>query len=211
MAKRYVFLVLVLAILSGCGASENVENPPWTSLQGTIQQLTSEDAGGNSGIIYRNPAFGFGCVLNENWIYADDAGLEARREAAQKTDEAADFFVDFYAYASDESASVGGIVENMGVLYGAIWDETQYLKHSLEQIESYLEVTELEYGIAQRQDISLGGTERPSVRVTGSVQDVPMYQRQVYIKHGDYMAILSITCYRVDISDAILALFFPVT
>lgn len=219
MKKMSFFMVLVMLLLAGCGGTEQsdaVQEISGTELRGSIQRLTPEVEGGNSGIIYRNTAFGFGCVLNENWLYADDSGLEARKEvsiaAAEKAVlDDADFFVDFYAYAEDESASVEVIVENMGVLYGAVWDEEQYLRNSLKKIESYLEETEMEYGTAEEDDIDLGGEERKSIRVTGSVQDVPLYQRQVYIKNGDYMAILSVTCYQIDISDAILELFFTIS
>lgn len=215
--KRWVILWAALILLAGCGGAESQPNTEpalyKTEIRGNVQALPSEYEEGSGGAIYRNAAFGFGCVLNENWICADEETLTARQNAARAATDSAEqggFVVDFYASAADESALVEVIVENMGVLYGAIWDETQYRKHSLERIEDALSVYGVQYGAAEPLDIRLTGQERPAILVTGSIGDVPMYQRQVYIKHGDYMAILSVTCFQIDISDAILALFFAV-
>lgn len=215
--RRWVILWAAMILLTGCGGAESQTNTEpasyKTEIRGTVQTLPSEYEEGSCGVIYRNAAFGFGCVLNENWICADEEMMTARQNAARTALDSAEqggFFVDFYASAADESASIEVIVENMGVLYGAIWDESQYRKHSLERIEGVLSVCGVQYGTVEPMDIQFTGEERPAILVTGSVGDVPMYQRQVYIKHGDYMTILSVTCFQIDISDAILALFFAV-
>ena len=206
MMKR-IWIVLILLMLSGCDAPAQTAVIP--EVRGTIQQMTAEQE--YSGGVYRNSAFGFGCVLNENWICADEAELKARKESARTTEKLpddADFFVDFYACAEDHSAAIEVVVENMGVLYGAIWSEEQYLNNALEEIDAYLEDSEIAYGTAEAVEITFGGKTYPSILVTGSVGDVPVYQRQVYLKSGDYMAVVSVSCFQVDISEAVFGLFF---
>ena len=115
---------------------------------------------------------------------------------------------DLYAVAMDESGDNVNIqLENLGLLYGTILTPKQYANIALPQLKPALEQAGFQHVQIEMENYEFAGRDRVSLLVTGDINGVPVYERMILIKGGQYMG--AITAFSLDLGriDALLAGF----
>ena len=115
---------------------------------------------------------------------------------------------DLYAVAMDESGDNVNIqLENLGLLYGTILTPKQYANIALPQLKPALEQAGFQHVQIEMENYEFAGRDRVSLLVTGDINGVPVYERMILIKGGQYMG--AITAFSLDLGriDALLARF----
>ena len=178
----------------------------------------AEDAiGEKQGNRYESELLGIAVDFPENWyllnaeetaqvmgVMADNIDDEAL--AGQLRD--AGTACDLYAVAMDESGDNVNIqLENLGLLYGTILTPKQYANIALPQLKPALEQAGFQHVQVEMADYEFAGRDRVSLLVTGDINGVPVYERLILIKGGQYMG--AITAFSTDLGriDALFAQF----
>ncbi|MBQ5522416.1 MAG: hypothetical protein IIT86_06360, partial [Oscillospiraceae bacterium] len=106
---------------------------------------------------------------------------------------------DLYAVALDDSGDNVNIqLEDLGLLYGAVLTPKQYAEIALPQLKPALEQAGFQHVQIEMEDYEFAGRDRVSLLVTGDVNGVPVYERMILIKGGQYMG--AITAFSLDLS-----------
>ena len=137
-------------------------------------------------------------------VVADDLDDEALADQLRD----AGTTCDLYAVALDESGDNVNIqLENLGLLYGTILTPKQYANIALPQVKPALEQAGFQHVQIEMVDYEFAGRDRVSLLVTGDMNGVPVYERMILIKSGQYMG--AITAFSTDLEriDALLARF----
>jgi len=230
--KKIVAMLMALVMmlsLCACGAKTEAEIRGQVTAAGesaaeaeSVGEAAAEaeaELGTVNGGRYESSFLGIGCELDENWSYysqEDMASLlgmtadmfEDENYAEQVKD--ADMFYDMYAAYADGTCFINVLVQNLGLLYGTVLTEEEYVKLSTESLSSQLEsagFTDVEWEIVT---LDFAGQQRQGLKISSMVQGVPYYCTQAYIKSGSHMAIISLACYVEDISESLAEYFFAV-
>lgn len=230
--KKIVAMLLALVMvfsLCACGSKDDVSGSVSAAdkdggASGSVTQ-TSEpspepeeevEPGNLVGGRYENEFLGIGCELDDNWVYATQEELaEMIGQTAEMFDEEsaeqlkkADMFYDMLAASEDGLVSINVVIQNLGVLYGAVLSEEEYVELSTENLEAQL-------GSAGFTDISweqitpdFAGQQRTGLHISSKIQGNDYYTTQVYIKAGSYMAVISFSSFAEDIGEELMANFF---
>lgn len=235
-----VVLMLVLAFsLTACGDKEvggtlaesqatPAATPAPPSAPETVEPETTVEPdeaseeleiGNQVGGRYENSFFGIGCELDENWTYLTPDELAALigktsdifdDEELAKNFESIDMFYDMAAQADDGLVSINVIVQNLGLLYGIALDEEQVIDLSFDQIDAQMESAGFTIVAKEKQNIEFAGEERVCLKLDCDVQGNAYYALQVYIKEGNYLAMITFSCFLEDITSELSNNFFAV-
>ena len=215
--------VSMLFVLCACGgnvegnvhhgdASENTENVDGNS-------DSNFDIGTVSGGKYENKFFGIGCAMDENWTFAtEDQLLDMIGETADQIEDGdlkdslmnANMFYDMQVASNDGYANINVVIENLGVMYGTIISEDEYVKQNVEQLPSALAQAGIDVNSCEATTVQFAGAERNAIQSSSVTQGVDLYQLQVIIKNGSYIAIVTISSYVSDITADIAAMFYVI-
>lgn len=224
-----IILSLILS-LAACGSkniSGNITTPsakPNTSGT-TANEPAPEDAtyemGSTNGGVYTNDFLGIGCELDENWafygeeqlaelngIIADTIDDEELAEAYANSVENGKTTYDMCAVSADGLAVINIVIESLGVLYGVSLDEDRYLDLSLETLEKSLDAAGMANVTVEKASVACAGASRPSFAIYGEQSDVPVYEKGICIKKGNYMAVITVCSYYEDITNELAGLFY---
>lgn len=189
---------------------------------------TSDDEefaiGGIVGGKYENAFFGIGVELDENWTFytkeqlAELDGVTAAAmtdENVAKSLESGKTAFDMYAYAEDGLISINVVMENLGVLYGKILDESAYADAAMPQLAPALEEQGFSDVTCEKQAITFAGAEHQAVKIHGlyKVDDstsFDFYKLLVCVKSGDYMAVVTFGSSFEDITTDLASAFYAV-
>lgn len=184
----------------------------------TEEELDAEEMiGEKSGNSYANETLGIRAEFPDNWTILDDEqtaqmlGLVAdnfsEADLADQLRESGSLY-DLYAMTVDQSGdNVNVVIEDLGVVYGIVIDEAKYL----ELAEKQLDTTFAQMGITDvtldKGTYSFAGEDHVSVLITGNYNGVPVYERMVLIKAGNFMSV--VTAFSLDTArlDNILGCF----
>lgn len=230
--KKFIAMLLALVLvfsLCACGSKDDVSGSlapadKGGSTSGSVSQTPEPaqepeeeiEAGNLVGGRYENEFLGIGCELDDNWVYATQEELaEMIGQTADLFDEEsaeqlknADMFYDMLASSSDGLVSINVVIQNLGVLYGAVLSEEEYVSISTQNLEEQL-------GTAGFTDISweqtapdFAGQQHVGLHISSKIQGNDYYTSQVYIKAGSYMAVISFNSFLEDIGEDLMANFF---
>lgn len=175
------------------------------------------ELGVTSGGTYENAFIGIGCCLDENWTFFDEEQIqELNGVVLESTDdeelreqmEQLGNIYDMYALSADGMATLVVGMENLGVLYGAVMDEETYIDASMGNLEDSLAsfgYTDITF---EKITVDFAGQERPGIQIHSYLSGYEIFQKQVYIKAGSYMANICMTSYIMDITDNLAELFY---
>lgn len=182
-----------------------------------VEQDAEDALGEKEGSRYESELLGVAVDFPDNWyllspeetaqvmgLVAD--GMDDEALAAQLRD--AGTACDLYAVALDDSGDNVNIqLEDLGLLYGAVLTPKQYAEIALPQLKPALEQAGFQHVQIEMEDYEFAGRDRVSLLVTGDVNGVPVYERMILIKGGQYMG--AITAFSLDLSriDALFARF----
>ena len=124
------------------------------------------------------------------------------------------YAMDFYAMDLSTSFSesylfnnVNITIQDIGRLYGAMYDEKEIAEASIETIEQALAaqgITDLEIEFSETE---FAGKLRTSLMATSNNEGIKMFQKQIYIKNESAYACITATTFEEDKTDEVLALF----
>ena len=207
--KRFLsFLLLAALLLSllpgiALAAEETAE---------AVDVLGVKDAGR-----YENTFFGLAADLGDGWRVLSDA--EAAVLLNPLTDKLEDqtlaellrgsgVVCDLYALSTDGSGdSLNVQIEDLGFLYGVVMGEDVYSEAAIPLLEDTLRQAGLTALRVEKETLDFAGGEHVALRVSGTLDGTPLYERIALVKAGNYMAI--VTAFSLDPAraESLLALF----
>lgn len=201
------------------GAAGTVETPA------PAEETPAGDAdeefqiGTTSGGEYENAFLGIGCALDENWVFASQEELAQmigntaemfdNEEYAEQMKNA-NMFYDMFASADQGLVTINVVIQNMGVLYGAVLSEEKYLEIAMESLDEQLGSAGFADIQAETGTVSFAGQERTGLHISSTYQGIPYYCQQVYVKQGSYIAAISLISFSEDITASLLDYFYAV-
>lgn len=226
--KNIICILLMIAMLFtlvACGEGEkvsgDVDKSDVAEPSGTTDVGTDDDfeIGTVSGGKYENKFFGIGCELDSGWTYAAEEELLAQTDivAEQFTDEelreqlkSADMFYDMMATSNDGYSNINVVVQNIGVMYGALYSEEDILQENIEELPGQVADAGMEVKTCEKISIQFAGTERNAIAMHSIYEGIDVYQNVVIIKNGSYVGIITVTSFMEDITAAVANLFYAV-
>lgn len=181
-------------------------------------ELAAEDLiGEKSGSSYVNQALGVRAELPEDWQQLNNEEIaEAMGYAKdQVTDEKVAAMLeesgsvcDFYAVKTDGSGcNINIQVQKLNVIQGAALTEEDILSSSVDAVKQGLESIGFENVEISQEMMRFAGAEHASLSSTATYSGVPVYERQVLVKAGRYIGIVTVFAFDRESVDAYLAFF----
>ncbi len=216
----------MLFVLCACGGNDSKVNgdiqhddTPDTTANVDVISDSNFDLGTVSGGKYENKFFGFGCSMDENWTYAtEEQLLNMIGETADMLEDGdlkeglkdADMFYDMQVASNDGYANINVVVQNLGVMYGTILSEEEIVRQNVEQMPALMAQAGMDVDSCEATTVQFAGAERHAIQSYINSQGVDIYQLQVLVKSGSYIAVVTVTSYVTDITADIAAMFYAV-
>lgn len=209
--KKLLALVLAAFICLCCAAcGEDVRG---TVSQGSgsgsnasgTQSASDEDAefsiGSSSGGRYESKFLGIGCEFADDWKISSDDEIKAMNEQTlqlvgddyAEAIKNADVIYDMMATGPDGVSNVSVLLENLGLANVQLISEEEYIDSQADDLKGALEsmgFTSVEY---KKDNIQFAGSEKLAFKISASSDVVSIYEVQVYIKKGRYIAVITAT------------------
>ncbi len=170
------------------------------------------------GKTYRNEALGVGCTLGEDWEFADEDyirelnqwGQDNLSEDVQDLIRKTERITDMLAMSGTGTENVNVQIQNMHRLYGRLLSEKAIVDSTIEAMQSSDMLQGAGYEEAEITGITLTflGEEHSGIYITGTAYGQPIFQKEVLLRHGGYMAVITATSFLEDNTDEILSRFF---
>lgn len=222
--KRLLSLILALLMaftLCACADDADVSG---TTVKGTpsaepTDEAKALDLGTVSGGEYKNAYFGFGCTFDEEWVYADeDQLLGMVQDTADLVDDEdykaellkADIFYDMAVTFSDEVTNINVVVQNIKAVFGSLLDEEALAEELVKQLPAELEAASMQVQTCELVTVDFAGAEHSGAYIHSLVSGIDLYQLQVYVKVGNYLAAVTLSSTLEENLDAMLTYFYAV-
>ncbi len=225
-------LVMLLALLAGCAGGDpkgTVEPLPSTTPEGSEPAGDGDaeelfQAGSAEGGTYTNEMLGLGCTLDSAWTFASDEEIAATFGMAKELIEQAETgvelddtqtFTDLYVYADEGARNINIQVQTLGALEGGAMkqmSEEEILDNILPILTQTMESAYAGVGTVtcEKADARFLGEDHRAIAMVTTAQDTNLYQKQVYLPQGRYVAIVTCTSVGEDTTDELLELFYKV-
>lgn len=159
-----------------------------------------------------------GCALGDEWAIADDTELLQLSGVVYDTLDESEFFetldtsgliYDFYAATEDQSLNI--VIQDLNSAGSSMdLNEETYVDLAKGQMKEALSSIGYEDVSLEQSTITIAGKEHASLAISATVQSIPLYEKQVYIKVGEYMGVITAASYNEDRTDELLALFYEI-
>ncbi|MBQ1484545.1 MAG: hypothetical protein IIZ42_04500 [Eubacterium sp.] len=167
--------------------------------------------------VYTNDYFGITFDASKsNWLIGDEAELaeyaglpdgSGEEEFKAYFEDNGHFFDVFFENLQDYS-NINVVIQDLGLLGGAMTDLDDYVEAALDAAAESLENEGLtDVKSEAGTTYFMGEKEVPCVYVTGTLQGIDIFQRQIYVKRGRYIACITATCFNSDMTKERLAGF----
>lgn len=178
------------------------------------------------GGVYTNSYAGFGCELDENWVFYTAEELQELPENVQEMFEGTEVgdaagaytqISDMTAENADEMTTVNVVYTKLGIqerLAFALLSEEETIDATLAQADALITAYEqagMENVTIEKVTVTFLGEEHTALKTSATVQGVACYILQIQDYHaGAYGVTLTATSYVEDNTQAILDLFYAV-
>ena len=215
--KKLIAVLLALCTvfaLCACGSGPEVGGSVTSGEDDSSFQLGTINGG-----VYENSYLGVGISLDGSWSIYDQeqlaqlVGWTAEQYDDEKYAEQiknADIFYDLFASADNGLVSINVIIQNLGLLYGTVIDEDKLVDMTLEQMDEQLQSAGFSDISAEKVTVNFAGAECAGIKSSSIYQDTDYFTQQVFIKHGKYMAIFTVSSFFEDITGDILSRFYGI-
>lgn len=204
---RWAALALCALLLwsaAACGAgSDGGKN---SFAPGTVEDQT-----------YTNRFAGITCTLDGDWEFLSEEEMAQQNEMTkeafsdnetmQKALDSGKTVYDMMANADEGMRSINVLYENLGALYGKALSEEDYAKMGVEQVKTAMESIGMTVTDCQVGKVSFAGGEHYAILSSFEYMGVAVYQRQVCMKAGNYMMVVTAATWLEDTTDTILSSF----
>jgi len=166
---------------------------------------------------YWNDDLGYGCNLDDSWVVFDEEQIAQLNQFAIEAydDEAireqlsnVNMFYDMAAQNTTGTGMIQVMVENLGLVYGYILTEEQYIEITLKNLEAQLPAAGYTNIDAKMVTVEFAGEECPAVSVYGEINGIAVYQLMVPIKVGNQIAVYAVASYVEDHNEEYLRYFY---
>ncbi len=225
-------LLMLLALLAGCagGDPKGTVEPlrsaqPEPSSEGTTDNAEELfQAGTAEGGTYTNEMLGLGCTLDSDWTFATEEEIADTFGMAKELIEQAETgvelddaqtFTDMYVYADGGARNINVQVQTLGALEGGAMkqmSEDEILDNILPILKETMESAYAGLGTVtcEKADARFLDEDHKAIAMVTTAQDMELYQKQVYLPKGRYVAIVTCTSVGEDTTDELLELFYKV-
>lgn len=204
-------------------AEEEAEEAEEETAEEETSTVPSELLGTGTDSSYENAFFGIKFEAPEGWyVFSDEergkamgiVSSEINDEEILATFESTGYAMDFYAMDIQNGDATTGAFNNLnitiqdiGKLYGIIYGEKEIAEASIASVEQALSAqgaTDVKVEVGESEFM---GNACVSMTTQSKAGDMPMYQKQVYVKKGSAMACVTATSFGEDKTDEMLAAF----
>lgn len=219
--RRILALLLVLVMAFSFTACKN-EN-----VRGEIKNDTSDaevsgekefSLGIANGNVYENKFIGIGCQLDDNWSFYDDEQIkqlnnlvtDAVGDELASQIENADIIYDMYAIHSNGMNNININLENVGLAYNTAVDIEEHFEKAMPSVKEAL--GNMGYANLNHElvTVKIGKKEFDAVKIISEINGIKMYQLQICIKSGKYLASITFATFNEDTTDEITECFYIV-
>lgn len=201
--KKVVSLILVLAMVLVLPLAAWAEED-------------SFGAGSTEDNAYWNEALKIGCAMADEWyFYTDEEILENNQAlAGQLKDDLAETIreagsmMDMMAVNTETGENVNVTLERMSIANSLLITEEKYVQLSQEQLGAALEQMGMENVTVQQDEIEFAGEKHPCLRVSGTMDDVELFETLVVVKTGRTMIVVTACSYFENTTDETLTYFY---
>ena len=205
-------------------STEEPEEPEEAEAESTKETTVPADLLGTlTETSYVNDYFGLRYDAPADWyVLSRDETAAIMGLAASNTDnekilemfESTGYVTDFYAMATtpamegtDTYNTVNITIQDIGKLYGILYDEKTIAEASVDSVKEALEAQGLTDITTEISETEFLGKPSVVAIVTSKAGDLNMYQKQVYLKNGSAVACVTATAPVEDKTDEILSAF----
>jgi len=225
----FIILSLILSF-AACGekdVSGSVTTPAaktevgWTNTAEPTTEEAAFETGSTEGGVYTNNFIGIGCKLDDNWSFYNDEQLadlngvvldalddEALSEQFAKSVESGKTIYDMFAVSADGLANLNIVIENLGLVYGTALDESGYVNLGMKTVIQSFDAIGASNVSVEKISVEFAGASRWAFTIYAEQSGVPLYEKAICIKKGNYMAVITLCCYYEDITDDLATLFY---
>ena len=109
---------------------------------------------------------------------------------------------------SDGLSIINVEIENIGVIYGTTLDESGYVDLSMDTLQKTLDSVGMTNTTIVKASVDCAGAKRCGYQISCETKGISCYEKSIYIKKGNYMAIITVCSYKEDTTDDLLKLFY---
>lgn len=211
--KKLIALLLALVMLFSFAACGNTADDD-DDVRGSVVSDNDKDEkddeqeeekefsqGSLEGTKYENAFIGLGVNIPSDWsFYSDEQMKELNNltedyysEEAKEAIENADLIYDMFASNADGSNNINIVLEKHTVLKVAAMDLEKEVPAAFDAMkESYENMGSTSFN-AEMDDIEIDDKEFVSAEYVTGFNGVTLYQRQIFVKCGKYLATVTIT------------------
>lgn len=197
MKKILSFLLVLTLVLSVCGGS---------ALAAGAEPADADILGVKADNAYASEFLGIMAQFSDDWyVLSDEEAAEAMGYVADNLPNAdlgeqlrsSGVVCDLYVLALDSSGDNINIqLKNLGFLYGLAMSEDVYYKTAAPQLREALTQMGVENASVEKETIAFAGAEHTACLISGEYSGVPIFERMVMVKAGNYMA--TVTAFSFD-------------
>lgn len=175
------------------------------------------EMGSVNGGTYTNAFAGIGCTLDETWVFYTKEQIAELNgfltdgtsdEDMKKMMENSQSVQDMYASSTDGLMTINVVFQNMGLLLGTTMSAQEYAELHVTQIPDAMEAYGFEDVTASVTTAELAGEERPTIALTATIQDIPVYELIVCLRQGNYIYCVTLCSYTEDVTAQMAELFY---
>lgn len=235
MRKKLTALLLAALLtlsLAGCGSQNDPQaggdvTPGTTDAAAAGQVQTPDpadtdgeaipDLGTVNGGTYTNAYANIACTLDDSWIFyteeeiAELNGLvldSTSDDQLRKMLEENASIQDMYASSTDGLMTINVVFQNLGLVRSAALSLQEYAELAAEQVPGMMETFGYSDITAKIAAVDFAGLKnQPALALTATVEDVPMYELQVYVKVDTYVYSITLCSFVEDVTADMAALF----
>ena len=115
---------------------------------------------------------------------------------------------DMYASSTDGLMTINVVFQNMGLLLGTTMSAQEYAELHVTQLPDAMAAYGFEDVTASVTTAELAGEERPAIALTATIQDIPVYERIVCLRQGNYIYCVTLCSYTEDVTSQMAELFY---
>lgn len=163
---------------------------------------------------YKNEYFGVSLTLPDPWDFYDEEQIleqnkltdELFNGALSEAYENAKTFADMMA-ADGLGSSVNANVENLGLLYGAVLSEDEYLDLSVKNLPSAFASAGITDFDAEIETATIDGQEKNVVAIRLNTNGVEVFEKIFCVKRASHVLVVTVGALEMDTVDAVLENF----
>lgn len=218
--------VIMLFAFTACGSTTDNEDVRGditsndSSTDSSSNDASSDEVefsiGDTEGNIYKSNFIGVECVLDDNWTFYSDSQI------AELNNITADALGDDYAekmkaanivydmFATDASGNnIYVILEKVNALSATFNDVESFVDNSMSAVEDSLTQTGAVVNNIKKAEVTFAGEKTYAICIESTLNGVSLFQKQVFLKRGAYVVLITITSISTDTTDSIISTFHP--